>query len=92
MAVRQRRYPKEEMAKRGEAIFQQEIRPKLTHEKKKDFVAIDIESGAYEIDSNEMTATDRLLDRIPNAQIWMRRVVRGTRVTSVAVQQRRLHD
>src|SRR5581483_11934154 len=38
------------------------------------FVAIDIETGAYEVDADELAASDRLLTRVPNAQIWLRRI------------------
>ncbi len=38
------------------------------------FVVIDIETGAYEIDADEVAASDRLLARYPNAQIWLRQV------------------
>jgi hypothetical protein len=37
-------------------------------------VAIDIETGTYEVDANELAASDRLLARVPNAQIWLRRI------------------
>ena len=37
-------------------------------------MAIEVETGAYEIDSDERTAGDRLRARVPDAQIWMRRV------------------
>ncbi len=33
-----------------------------------------IESGAYEIDADELAASDRLLARKPDAQMWLRRV------------------
>ena len=38
------------------------------------FVVIDIVMGAYEIHVNELEATDRLLARVPTAQIWLRRI------------------
>lgn len=38
------------------------------------FAAIDIESGIYEIDADELKAGNRLRKRIPDAQIWMVRV------------------
>ncbi len=38
------------------------------------FVAIDIETGAYEIDADELAASDRLLARVPGAQIWLQRI------------------
>ena len=77
--IRGPRYSKEEFARRGEAIFEQEIRPKLKGRNPRDFVLIDIETGCYEIDADEDAASDRLAARIPDAQIWMRRV--GSRVS-----------
>ena len=38
------------------------------------FTAIDIETGAYEIDRDNYTATERLLSRHPTAQIWLIRI------------------
>jgi hypothetical protein len=74
MAATKRRYPKEELARRGDAIYDSQIRPCLQPADEGKFVAIDIESGAYEIDANEMVACDRLNARIPDAQTWMVRV------------------
>ena len=73
------RYSKEEFAKRGEAIFEKKIRPRLEGQNPRDFVLIDIETGAYEIDADDDVASDRLRARMPDAQIWMRRV--GSRIT-----------
>lgn len=42
------------------------------------FVAIDIETGAYELDRDDYTATERLLSRHPHAQIWLLRVGQRT--------------
>ena len=71
MAVIKPRYSKEDFAKRGDAIFETHIRPHLKNEDDDDFVAIDIETGAYEIDANEMAASDRLRARVPDAQVSM---------------------
>jgi len=38
------------------------------------FVVIDIETGAYEMDRPEVAASDRLLARHPDAQVWLRRI------------------
>ena len=74
MATTERRYSKEEFARRGGTIYEKEIRPRLTRKEIGKFVAIDIETGGYEIAANEMKAGDKLLKRIPDAQIWMVRV------------------
>ena len=70
----QPRYSREEFARRGDDIYERELRPLLDTENEGKFVAIDIETGAHEIDANELAASDRLLARIPNAQIWLRRI------------------
>ena len=68
------RYSREECASRAEAIFVRDIEPRLRSEDPRKFVLIDSETGDYEIDTDEMIATDRLFARRPDAQIWMRRV------------------
>lgn len=74
MATTGRRYPKEEFARRGTEIYERDIAPQLKPADKGKFVAIDIETGEYEIDPDEMTASRRLRDRIPDSQTWMVRV------------------
>ncbi|HVC96978.1 MAG TPA: hypothetical protein VND64_25085 [Pirellulales bacterium] len=73
-ATTQARYSKEEFARRGDAIYDRDVGPAVKTGDEGRFVAIDIESGAYEIDENELVASDRLLARVPGAQIWLRRV------------------
>jgi hypothetical protein len=74
MATTEPRYSKEEFARRGDAIYEKEIRPKLTAKDVGKFLAIDIETGQYEIAADEMKAGDTLRRRLPEAQIWMVRV------------------
>jgi hypothetical protein len=74
MAAVSRRYSKEEFARRGDAIYEKEIRPHVNPEDEGKLVAIDIESGAYEIDEGELAAFDRLRARVPEAQIWLVRI------------------
>lgn len=68
------RYSKEEFARRGQEIYDHAIRPRIESGNEGKFVAIDIETGAYEIDSDDYTATEHLLTREPDAQIWLLRV------------------
>ena len=74
MASVRRRYPKEEFARRGDEIYEIEIRPKLKAKDKGKYIAIDIETGEYEIANDRMSASDRLHARIPDAQTWLVRV------------------
>ena len=71
MASTQRRYSKEEFAQRGDAIYDSDVRPHLKPEDEGKFVAIDIESGAYEIGTDELAACDGLRARVPQAQVWL---------------------
>jgi hypothetical protein len=74
MATTKRRYGKEEFARRGDEIYETQVRPHLTAEDEGKFAAIDIESGVYEIAMDELEACDKLSARMPNAQIWLVKV------------------
>jgi hypothetical protein len=74
MTSRQPRHSREEFARRGQEIYDQIIRPTLRPEDENKFIAIDIESGNYEMDPNDYTAVERLYKRLPDAQPWLMRV------------------
>jgi hypothetical protein len=74
MSSVKRRHSKEEFARRGDAIYERDILPKLAPKDVGKFVAIDIETGEYEIAADEMKAGDNLRRRLPEAQIWMVRI------------------
>ena len=68
------RYSREEVAARGEAIFEQEIRDKLDSESKGRYLVLDIETGEYEIDQDDLIATKRLLSKCPDAVVYGLRI------------------
>jgi hypothetical protein len=74
MTVRQPRYSKEEFARRGDEIYERQVLPQLDAADQGKIVAIDIETGAWEIDADEMAAGQRLAARCPDAQTWVVRV------------------
>jgi hypothetical protein len=74
MAVRQRRYSKEELAQRGQELYESGIRQQVEAGNEGKIVAIDIETGAFEVDENLVPATNRLFDRYPDAQPWVIRI------------------
>ena len=78
MAVLEPRYSNAEFARRGQTIYERDSRPHLGAEDEGKFVAIDIETGAYELDREDYTATERLLRRHPHAQMWLLRVGQRT--------------
>ncbi len=70
----QPRYSKEEFARRGQEIYGRLIQSQVEPGHDGAFVAIDIETGAYELDADDYTATERLRRRLPDAQVWLVRV------------------
>ncbi len=74
MGPTQRRYSKEEFARRGDEVYGHDVQPHLTRADQGRFAAVDIETGAYEVDADELTACNRLRERVPDAQIWLVRV------------------
>jgi hypothetical protein len=77
MAISKRRYNKAEFARRGDALIESKVRPNLMAADEDKFVAIDIETGEYELDKNEMKAINRLRKRVPDPQIWLVHVTLG---------------
>ncbi len=68
------RYTSDELARLGDGIFEREVAARVADEDPRHFVAIDVETGAYEVDRDESSTIERLLERRPGAQLWLRRV------------------
>jgi hypothetical protein len=80
MAVSTPRYSKAEFARLGNKIYERDIAPCVQPADAGRFVAIDIETGAHEVDVDGLAAMNRLLARLPDAQVWLRRI--GFRYTA----------
>ena len=74
MTIRQPRYSKEEYARRGDEIYETQVRSQVEKSNYGKIVAIDIETGAFEVADMPMVAVDRLYEREPNAQPWVIRI------------------
>jgi hypothetical protein len=74
MVIRQPRYSKEEFAQRGDALYESEIRSQVEEGNHGKLIAIDIETGAFELAEAPRIAVDRLYDRYPDAQPWVIRI------------------
>lgn len=70
----QPKFSKEEHARRGTEIYEQQIRQKVETDHQGEIVAIDIETGDFEIAPKLLDAARCLRDRHPAAQIWAVRV------------------
>ena len=74
MAVRQRRYSKEELARRGQELYETCIQQQVESGNIGKIVAIDIETGAFEVADHVLPATNKLITRYPDAQPWVIRI------------------
>lgn len=66
------RYSREEVAQRGDELYERLVLPRLGPEDEGKFALIDVETGDFELDRDEIAASDRLLARHPDAQVWTR--------------------
>lgn len=74
MTVRHPRYSKEEFANRGNELYESQVRPQVEEGNYGKIVAIDIETGAFEVADTPILAVDQLYERKPNAQPWVIRI------------------
>ena len=74
MAVHLTLYLTEEFARRGEEIYDRDIRPLMQTDNKGQIVAIDIDTKEYAISNNVLVASRTLQARKPDARIWVVRV------------------
>ena len=64
----------EEIGRRGQDYYEQFLRDKLEPEHTGKFLALDVETGEYEMDADEMTAIDRARARMPDKIFYILRV------------------
>jgi hypothetical protein len=74
MSTRQPRYAKDEHARLGTELYEREVRPQVEDGNRGKIVAIDVDTGAFEMADNGLTAANRLLAHHPDAQIWCVRI------------------
>lgn len=73
MTNRQPRFGSEEFWRRGSELYER-IRPEVEEGNRGKVVAIDLESGAFEVAQDTLEASERLLARYPEAQTWFVRI------------------
>jgi hypothetical protein len=64
----------EEIARRGQEIYDQQIRNRVEPQHVGEFLVVDIDTGDYEIDTDSLAASDRMLARHPDAILYFVRV------------------
>lgn len=68
------KHPPEEVESRGEEIYDRHIRHNVEAGNKGKFVVIDIETGEYEVDADDLQATKRVLAKRPDAVLYGLRI------------------
>lgn len=72
--LRQPKYSKEEHARMGEDVYERRLRAQLEAGNDGKIVAIDVDTGEYEVAEKVLAASQRLLARLPDAQVWCVRI------------------
>ena len=68
------RFSSDEIAERGQALFDREIRSTLSPSEQGKFLVLDIETGDYELDKDELAAIKRARVKHPQGAFYMLRV------------------
>jgi len=63
----------QDVGRLGRLAYERDIRPKLSPEDHGKFVAIDVDTSDFVADEDDYTANMRLLERNPQARIWLTR-------------------
>ncbi len=77
MPVLQPRYAPEEAARLGDEIYNRAVKPVVEPDHNGEWVMIDLDTGAWEIGEDELSAAAKMEARLPMAQVWMVRVGYG---------------
>ena len=64
------KYSPKEVELRGEEIYARQIRQAVEDGNKGKFVVIDVETGQYEVDADDLQATKRALANRPDAVLY----------------------
>lgn len=68
------KYTQAEHARRGTAVYEEVLRPQVEAGNHGKIVALDVDSGVFEVAEDTLTAAQKLLSRQPDAQIWCVRI------------------
>lgn len=75
MSTNTLRYSPEEFLAKGTQVYREQILPKLDKSSADGkIVAIDIETGEFELADTTLVAAAKMFDRIPDAQLWFERI------------------
>jgi hypothetical protein len=67
-------YTSDEIARRGQALYEEQIRAQVEAHHEGEFLVLNIETGEYEMDANELAAWQRAQAKHPDAAFYILRV------------------
>ena len=76
------------IGQRGQALYDQQIRAQVEQDHRGKFLILDVNTGDYEIDAEDLTASERLLARRPEALLFGARVGHRAAYRLVGMKQR----
>jgi hypothetical protein len=71
-----RTYTTEDTVRLGREIYEREIRSEVEASHEGEFVVVDVTNGSWEVDEDDVAASDRALARNPGAVLYFARVGR----------------
>ena len=74
MTTNKTRYTPDEFATKGDEFYQNSIQSKLTKDHHNQIIAIDIETGEFELADSTLAAAAKMFERKPDAQLWFKRI------------------
>jgi len=72
--VQQTRYSAEETARRGDDLYERQIRPLVEAGNRGKIVAIDVDTRAYALEETALAASRSLQAQYPATEVWLVRV------------------
>jgi 2-succinyl-5-enolpyruvyl-6-hydroxy-3-cyclohexene-1-carboxylate synthase len=74
--MRDRTYTTEEVVQLGREIYEREIRVQVEASHDGEFVVVDVTTGAWEVDEDDVAASERVLAKNSDAVLYFARVGR----------------
>ena len=74
--MRDRTYTTEEVVQLGREIYEREIRAQVEASHDGEFVIVDVTTGAWEVDEDDVAASERVLAKNSDAVLYFARVGR----------------
>ena len=68
------RYSSLEIARRGQTLYEQQLRAQVAADNAGKFLVLDIETGEYEIDADERAALTRAKAKRPDTPLYLLRI------------------